>query len=573
MPLLALVLVFCGCQEAAKDAAPPSQPAPKAQRDTLKIAVPAEPRDLLGVISQSSSDSAVIEATSAVLMEPDFDCRITWQPSLAQSWVFSTDGRGVTLTLREDRAWEDGVPVTAADVAFTYALLADPKVASPRAEVLTRLDPEARPRVIDAHTVEFRFTESYDRAAMLADLAVPLAPAHVLDMPTVDRSKLREHPIDGAAPVSGGPFRLSDWKRGERLTLIPNPQYGGKKAELSKLEKVELDVIPAYADRLAALAAGQVDLVDGVLVEDADRLAEDHPEIAFHRRGWRTLDYVAWNSLDSADYAAKAASAGGKPDLATVAPHRLFGDRELRRALTAAIDVDGMIKALLTSEASGEVYGRPAVGTITPALCSAHADAIVRIPFDPAAARTQLEALGWTDSNGDGWLDHEGTILRFELLTSDGVPRRTLAATRIQDALKAVGIDMKVTPLAQEALLERLHNRDFDAALTSLGASLYVNPTPMWSATGDYNFVGFRSEAADALLARGLAESDADAARAIWREYQQVVYDEQPATFLYWVDDLVALHNRFRSPVIDVIAPYRRLQDWSVPIDRVKYRE
>lgn len=549
----------------------PERPKPQAQRDSLIIAVASDPKDLLSVVSESAADSAVIEATGVQPMDVDFDCRMTYKPALASSWIFSADGRTITLSLRDDQVWEDGRPITAEDYRYTFDLAADPNVGWPERASLRRLDADARPKVVDAHTVAFQFTEAYDRATMLSHITLPLVPRHILDAPTVDRASLRTHPLNTTAPMAAGPFRIASWEHGKKLTLDPNEKFVGPKEYKPKLKHVIFTVIPDYADRIAALARGDVDLVDAVSVADADTLATDHPELAFHRRGWRSLDYVAWNNLDKDDYQVQAAA--GAIDETSIRPHPLFGDADVRRALTQAIDIDHLIQTLLVSPNSGEVYGRPAVGTITPALCSTHNDAIVRLGFDPAAARSRLQALGWADSNGDGWLDKETRPLRFSLLTSSGNPRRAAAAGMIKENLTAIGIDVQVETLAPEALVDRLRRHDFDAALTGLSAGLWVDPSPVWGTGAEYNFTGYRNPEVDALLAAGLAEPDPERARPIWRQFQQRIYEDQPATFLYWMDEVVALHTRFRNPTIDIVAPYRRLWEWSVPIDRVKYKE
>jgi ABC-type transport system substrate-binding protein len=103
--------------------------------------------------------------------------------------------------------------------------------------------------------------------------------------------------------------------------------------------------------------------------------------------------------------------------------------------------VDKLIKDLLTSEATGDVYGRPSVGTITPALCGVHNDTIQRIPYGAEAARTRLAELGWTDSNADGTLDKNGVPMRFTLMTNAGNARRAhcelLIFYRTDGALRA----------------------------------------------------------------------------------------------------------------------------------------
>ncbi len=566
----------CSGEEAAVK---PGNPVPAAQeggplqRDALVIATPVDAKDLLYVVSQTASDSAIIEATSMSAMDGDFDCKITYQPELAASWQFSEDGKSITVHLRDDVTWEDGQPVTADDYKFTYDLVADPAVASPRLDMLSHMLPDARPRVIDAHTVEFQFKEAYDRTTMLSHLGIPFVPKHVLDSPGVDRASLRGHAINATAPLANGPWRVATWEKNARIVLEPNPKFTGPKSMIPKLKRVIFKVIPEYATRLLELENGSVDLMDQVLVADADKLAAEHPEIQLHRRGWRTLDSVLWNTIDPVDYKAKldTAKPGVKPS--DVKPNHLFGDREVRRALASAVDVDKLIKDLLTSQVTGEVYGRPAIGTITPALCGAHNDNLQRLPFDPASARTQLAALGWTDSNGDGWLDKGGEVMRFTMITNAGNQRRAKAAVIIQSNLKDVGVDMQIEQLESNTFFERLRARDYDAALSGFAAGLLIDPGAFWAPNAEFNFTSYRNPKVDDLIARGMSEPDYEKAKPIWPELQQTIYDDQPFAFLYWMDDIVAVNSRFQNTAIDILSPYRRLYQWSVPVDKVKYQQ
>ena len=543
------------------------------QRDTLVIAASQDVQDLLYVVSQSAMDSPVIEALTFAPMDGDFDCRVTYNPEWAASWQFSEDGKGITLHLRDDVTWEDGQPVTAEDYKFSYDLIADPAVASPRADMLAHMEPDARPRVIDAHTVEFRFKEAYDRTTMLQQVNVTLAPKHVLDSPTLDRGSLRGHALNTAAPLSSGPWRLAAWEKNARVVLEPNPKFSGPKQYIPKLKRVVFKVVPEYAARLAELENGSVDLMDQVEVSDADVLAAEHPEIQLRRRGWRSMDTVMWNNVDPVDYKAKVASAKPGEQPAGVAPHRIFGDREVRRALASAIDIDKLIKDLLTSQATGDVYGRPAIGTITPALCGAHDDDVQRFAFDPDATRSQLESLGWTDSNSDGWLDKGGEPMRFTMITNSGNQRRAKAAVIIQTNLKAVGVDMQIEQLETNTFFERLRARDYEAALSGWAAGLNVDPDAIWGSDSPFNFTSYRNPRVDELIAKGMAEPDAEKAKPVWHELQQTIYDDQPYAFLYWMDEIVAVNNRFQNAAIDIISPYRKLYQWSVPVEKVKYLE
>jgi peptide/nickel transport system substrate-binding protein len=426
--------------------------------------------------------------------------------------------------------------------------------------------------VVDDTHLTWEFTHAYDRTTMLAHTGLTPVPAHRLH--GADPGSLRSHPLNALAPLASGPWRVATWEKNARIVLAPNDAWTGPAEDRPRLRRVIFKVLPEYATRLVELENGAIDLMEGVLVADADKLAAEHPEIALHRRGWRSMDYVAWNVLDPTDVRARAASLRpGEPlDVDRVAPHPIFADREVRRALAGALDVDRMIRDLLTSKGTGEVYGRPAIGTITPALCGVHADDVARIPFAPDAARARLAELGWRDTDGDGILDKGGRPMRFTLLLNGGNARREKAAVLVQAQLRRVGVDAQLDKVESNTFFERLRRRDYEAALSGWSAGLFVDPSSIWGEGSAFNFTSYRNPRAAELIAKGLAEPDPERARVVWQELQHVIYDDQPYAFLYWMDEIVAVHERFRDATIDVLSPYRRLNRWYVPADRVKYR-
>lgn len=58
----------------------------------------------------------------------------------------------------------------------------------------------------------------------------------------------------------------------------------------------------------------------------------------------------------------------------------------------------------------------------------------------------------------------------------------------------------------------------------------------------------------------------------MWRRLQALIYQDQPYAFLYWMDEIVAVHKRFQDVDIDILSPINNLHKWWVPADEVKYR-
>jgi len=560
--LIALSLaLWASCGGSEQSTTPTTAPAPNGgeapanaheTRDTLVIGYPADANNLLFVVSEAVWDTNVSNSLAVPIIDSEFDCSLKKKPGLFKDWKWSDDGKIITVTMRDDISWEDGTKVSAQDVAFTWDLIADPEVASPRLNWVERLVEGKRPLIVNDTTLEWHFTEAYDRDTQTSHISGGvLAPMHLLK--DADRKTLRGHEVNAQSPVSYGPWTLKTWEKDQRIVLEPNPKFTGPDEWRPNLNRVVFKITPEYQTRLLELKKGAIDMMDDINIADADRLRREHPEIRLVRRGWRSNDYVAWNLQNP-----------------------LFADKQVRHALAKAVNVDEMIGKLLTSE-TGESYAKRMVGTITPALCGVHNESITPIAQNVEEAKAMFAKAGWTDSNGDGILDKGGKKFSFTLSTNSSNSVRVDAQVLLQSQLKAVGVEVNLETLDTNAFYDNLRKRDFDAALAGWSAALYVDPTPLWQCETEakkheFNFTSYCNEDVDALIAKGMATADPKEAAPVWQELQAKIHDDQPYLNLWWKDEIVGLNERFEDYQIDVLSAYGHLHKWKVPEDKVKYK-
>ena len=498
--------------------------------------------------ARSALDAMVSEPLSLFLVNNDFvDGRLVQQPGLAESWTLAPDGRSLELTLREDNTWHDGVPVRAQDVVFTFGMLFDEQTGSRLAGATALLEPGGV-EAIDDHSLRFSFVHPVELDEALGQLGgvVPL-PQHLLaDVPA---DQLRGQPFN-RAPVLNGCWALDAWVPGTQLDLVARPWGVGAGACDPQIDRVVFRVLPEYATRLLELREGRLDILADVRVQDVADLGREHPEMAFHRRGPRSLVYVGWNQHD-------VDGAGAHP---------LLGQPGVRRALAQAVDVDAIMADLFHDPVSGETYARRAVGTITPALAGLSTAGITPLAHDPAAARAALEALGWTDGDGDGVLDRDGAPFRIEVLTIASAAARAQVGVYLQADLAKIGVAVDITSLERTAWMARADSGDFDALLGGWSASLYVDPSSTWHSGPDarWNWIGYANPGVDTLIEQGLAAESPERAMEIWSQLQAEIYQDQPYLFLYWADEIVAVNQRLQGVKVDIQAPWYGLEGWSL---------
>jgi len=169
---------------------------------------------------------------------------------LAEKWSWQDNYRNLVLFLRRDVKWHDGQPFTSKDVKFTFDVVREASDApaklriNPRKEWYANVDAIEAP---DPYTVVCRLKRPQPSlVAMLASGYSPVIPAHV---------PLAEH---RARCVGTGPFKFKEWKRGQSVELVRNPDYFVKGRPY--LDAVRYTVIVERGTRVAALQANQIDL-------------------------------------------------------------------------------------------------------------------------------------------------------------------------------------------------------------------------------------------------------------------------------------------------------------------------
>ena len=529
-----------GCRTAEPPAPVPiADPTTPTRGDTLVVGYAADVDGFNPVVQSSDLGGQILDFLFPLLLMPRFDGVLSYDPNLAERWEWSADGLALTLHLRRDARWSDGTPITAEDVAFTFDLIGDRDVGSPYASQLDTLRPDRPLEVVDEHTVVVHYGHRYEEVAMLSHaVGCPIVPRHVMaDWP---RKNLRGAPFD-AAPVTAGSFQLASWDRNREIVLERAAE------STAYLDRIVFKVIGEYATRLIELRNGDIDLLPGLQVEDVEPLRRDHPEIEVHRRGLRYLDYIAWNLRDER-----------------------FADVRVRQALAHALDVEALITTLLS--VGGERYAQRAVGTITPELRGVGEPPIEPLGHDPVRARQLLAEAGWSDTDGDGWLDRDGRRFSFTLATNAGNPRRAQVQVIVQQQLREVGVDAQLATQEGNAFFEQLREGSFEAALAGWGSSLFVDPSRIWGRDAVYNYPGYTHPRVDELIQRGLATADSTEANRCWIELQQIIYADQPYCFLYWREELVGLHSRVRGVGIGTLWLFADLDQWWVPSAQQKYR-
>ncbi len=496
-------------------------------QNTLIVGLLSHPATLNPLVASTSQEKDIIERIFLKLLDEEDDF-LNFKPRLAAGWEFSGDSLSITFKLREDVVWTDGTPCTAHDVRFTWELQIDSVIAWPSRHLKDRiLDVE----VIDDYTARFHFASRYPYQLMDANDGA-IVPRHLLK--NVSRDQFRTHPF-GRGPVGNGPFMLGKWITDQYVELVRNPQYYEKGKP--RLDRVVFRIVPDDLTLLTQLKAGEIDCLEAISSSAAAEL-ENYKEIRIYRYPSRNLTYIGWNLQND-----------------------LFKERDIRRALTMAINREEIIQTLMNGMAV------ECKSPMSPLIWAYDPD-IKAIPYNPERTEQVLFSHGWVDSDGDGIVEKDGRRFEFEMITNSGNQLRVDIMTMAEAYLRRVGVKVNINAFDFNHFISRVIQSDFESCVLGWKVGTRADLTELWHSRsmkpGGYNRVGYHNAEVDSLIDLAKNTMDPEAARELWSKCQRIIYGDQPFTFIALPYEVNALNGKFYGVEPSPISFFINLRDWYI---------
>ena len=430
-----------------------------------------------------------------VTITPELDLAL----DLAESFDVSDDGTVYTFTLRDDVFFHQGRRVTAADVRWSLERAASRELASPTAiaylgdivgvrerffagaETISGID------VIDERTI--RFTIDAPKPYFLAKLSYPTAFV-------VDHQQIEANPRGWTRRPNGtGPYRLAEWRLGQRIVLQANARYHLGEPGLGEV-LYEL----SGGSTLTRFENGELD-VAFVSVNDIERARDPDSDIGPLYRAFPqfTISYLAFNT--------------------SVPP---FDDVNVRRALGHSID-----RSLVADVTFNNMLS-PATGILMPQL-PGYSPEDKTLPFDPAEARRLLAASRY------GSAEALPEIVITEV--GGGAEGRIDTQAFIQQWREELGIEVRIQQTDFATFLA-----DQDAGRLQMFNAGWIMDYPdpedildlKFHSRSELNDVGYANAEVDALLEQARVEQDADARLGLYRRVERLIVEDAAWLPLYF---------------------------------------
>ncbi|HUL50504.1 MAG TPA: ABC transporter substrate-binding protein [Gemmatimonadales bacterium] len=516
---------------------------------TVVFAAIGEPETLLPPLVESAVARDISDQIFLKLAELGPDANTVgdegFTPALAEGWVWDGKQR-LVFHLNTHARWQDGTPITAGDVAFTFAAYTDPVVNSPARASLRWIKSVT---AVDSATVVFQFTKRYPEMFYDAVYQMRILPAHLLQ--GIPRNQWASAPF-GRRPVGDGAYRFVSWTPGQSVELGADSTFFLGRPHLRRLI---WRITPDMQVAVTALVAGEDDAIEVLVSPDNVRRVADAHQLATYAYKGSTYGYLGFNLRARGDSAK---------------PHPLFGDRELRRALAMAVDRDRLLQSVF------ETYAKVPPGPMSQ-IWSIWDVGVRQLPYDTVQAARMLTKRGWTDSDSDGVRDRNGMALSFSLLVPTSSALRRRYARLLQDEFRRIGVEVRIDEVEFGVFAQRAKSGQFDAILQTWN----TDPTPSsavvqtWTraGVGQSNYLHYVNPAFDRLVDQASAIFNLPLAKRQWRAALDVINQDAPAVFLFATTNVAAVHRRIDNVSIHPDSWWATVRTWRIPADHLIQRD
>ena len=529
--ILIVLLAACGGSDHS---------ASKAHPTTLVITLPADADNLLPPLTTNEASAQVDAMLFEKLAEIGDSLNVVgdegFRPSLADSWTWSPDSLSIAFHLDPKAHWQDGVPLRAADVVYSYHVNTSKDVGSSVGPLLAGIDSVT---AADSVTAVFWFHSRSVEQFLNAGTQIRVLPAHLLQK--IPDSALRTAAFD-RNPIGSGPYRFVRWVSGSTIEVAADSTFHRGRP---KIDRIIWSIAGNPDAAMLRLFSGEANFTEMLRKQDMEQIAR-HANLKAVRYPSMQVFYVRFSE--------RARGWHG--------PHPVFGDRDVRRALTMAIDRRRAVSTVFDSSTL------VALGPFTSALPT-YAPSLPRLPYAPDSAAAILERRGWV--MGKDGVRHKGAVpLRFSMLVPGTSTQRQQMAVLLQDMLKRAGARMDIEHVDFPTMSDRQEKHDFDAAFE--GMIVDASPSGIrqeWStsaarAGGSSNTGYYSNPVFDALIDSAVAASSPKTAIAQYRRAYATLIEDAPAIWLYEGTTIAGMGTNVHPAHMRADMWWANLADWTI---------
>lgn len=362
----------------------------------------------------------------------------------------------VTFRLLPSLLWEDGEPLTADDVLFSWEIAKSPDNFTANHFFSNRvLDPV----VVDAQTIRWIYLPGFRDSNYFIRFPTPY-PRHLYG--ALAPSQMAADTNVNRRPLSFGPFKMAEWVSGDHMTLVRNPDYFRAAEELPLMDRLVFRFIADPDELFRALYFGQCHIGIGTKPGTQESIFDGKVRdlLEASSAGKLRPQFVTGANVEHLDF--NLSPAEGYTGFASKG---VFQNVKVRQAFAYCLDRQTLANSLALGRTEiPAVY----VPTTHPLYDPTE---IVVYPFDPDKGKALLKEAGWEDTNGDKVVDKGGERFSVDYVYGPaGNTVREAIAQFLKDQLKSnCGVELRLRELGRSELFNSfpdgaIFGRQYDLA-------------------------------------------------------------------------------------------------------------
>ncbi|NRG16403.1 ABC transporter substrate-binding protein [Rhizobiales bacterium] len=415
------------------------------------------------------------------------------EPSLAESWDISEDGKTYTFKLRAGVTFHDGTPFNAEAVKFNFDRMLDESHPFhdtgpfPLSFFFSAVDEVT---AVDESTVEFKLSEPY--APFLSNLAYPTGLI-------VSPEAVKQHGKDfGRNPVGTGAYKFEGWDPNAKVVVSRNEAYWD---DAAPLEAVIFRPITDANTRIAEMLSGGLDIMVEVPPDSLQQFRGDD-QFTVHEQAGPHVWFLILNTKEGP-----------------------FANKAVRQAANYAINKTALVENIL--QGTAEVASSPT----PPAFAWAYNETLEPYPYDPEKAKALLEEAGYNGEELTFYVTEGGS----------GMLDPVAMGTAIQADLQAVGMKVKIETYEWNTFLGKVNPGLEGKADMAEMAWMTNDPDTLpflalrseaFPDKGGFNSGYYANEKVDELLNKARQVTDQSERAKLYKQMQEIVYEDAPWVFV-----------------------------------------
>ncbi len=450
--------------------------------------------------------------------------------------------------LRKNIKWHDGYAFKVDDIIFSYYdIIQNPY--TDLAHIRNYYKDVKKIEKIDDYSFRIEFKTPYF-LSFSSSATIPVIPKHRYNPERFKGDKRAiaqffEKFKDNRHPIGTGGYIFKKWKKGTSITIVKNKKYWAKKENFPYftpqqpyLDKIRFIIISNSNSALKELTSGNIDadfeVTPTIWADERTKKKSFLTKVVKAKFLRPIYTYIGWNN-----------------------ERVYFKDPKVRKALTYLIPRNKIAKEIHHSLAQivtgpffleGPVYDK----NLTPKY------------YNPIKAKQLLKEAGWVDHDGDGIRDKDGIAFEFEYLIHNARKYHQKIADIVKESLEQAGIIVNIRIIDWTVFSKTVVERNFDAVRFAWGTSIDGDPYQIWhssqAGSGGSNHISYHNKEVDEILTSARTIFNPLTRWKKYRKMHEILYEEQPYTFLFSFFSLGFYNKKFRG--VKLYSSGHNLNEW-----------